>query len=318
LIPFIYSHRNLCTTALRLVFLSQLCYIRADHSHNATANSEGPMKQRWLATLVIGLFWGGVAVAQEANWQYRWRAGQVLTYRAEHKTNVEENAEGTKVTTASNLAVVKRWQVVDVDAKGFATLKLSLAAMRNEQTRPSGEIVLFDSAQPDKGTPELRDQMSKFIGQTLAVLRIDSQGQVREVKQGSATRYEAEPPFALVLPAVAPQEGLAWLRSYNMMLEPPFGAGEKLPSSQRYECTSIAGGKAIFKTAHQLKTMPENAKEQVPIIQRLPEGQITFDLAAGHVLEVHFRIDRTLMNHHGDGSSYHFQSTFTEKLVDVK
>lgn len=276
------------------------------------------MKQGWLAAVAMALLWASAASAQEANWQFRWQKGQVLTYQAEHKTNVEEVADGAKVTSASKLSVVKRWQVADVDPKGNATLELSLTSMRNEQTRPNGEVLLFDSAQPDKGTPELKAQMSKFIGTPLANLRIDIQGRVLEVKQGSASRYEAEPPFVVVFPAVAAKEGQGWLRPFNLTLDPPYGTGELLEATERYRCTKIAVGKATLTVANQLKAMPANVKDQVPLVQKLTEGQVIFDLQAGRVVDVQLNIDRTLMNHHGEGSSYHFQSWFTERLLDVK
>jgi hypothetical protein len=287
-------------------------------SRVSARKQEGPMKQRWLAAVAMGLLWVSAAPAQETNWQFRWQKGQVLTYKADHKTNVEEVAEGAKVASASKLSVVKRWQVIDVDAKGSATIQLTLAAMRNEQTRPNGEVLLFDSANPDKGTPELKEQMSKFIGQTLAVVRIDIQGRVLEVKQGSASRYEIEPPFVVVFPAVAPKEGLAWLRPYTVTLDPPYGTGEKLDATQKFQCTKIAAGKATLTVANQFKALPENVKDQVPLVQKLTEGQIVFDIQGGRVVDVQLNIDRTLMNHQGEGSSYHFQSWFTEQLIDVK
>ncbi len=64
--------------------------------------------------------------------------------------------------------------------------------------------------------------------------------------------------------------------------------------------------------------MPENVKDHVPLIQKLAEGQVTFDLQAGRVVEVQLNIDRTLTNHHGEGSSYRFQSSFSEKLIDAR
>jgi hypothetical protein len=276
------------------------------------------MKRNSLVAVAISLIWASAAFAQEANWQFRWQKGQVLTYQAEHKTNVEEVAEKTKVTSSSKLSVTKRWRVVDVDAQGVATLELSLAAMRNEQTTPSGEVLLFDSANPDKGTPELKAQMSKFIGTPLAVIRIDGQGRVLGVTQGSASRYEAEPPFVVVFPVVAAKEGQAWLRPYNVTLDPPYGTGEKLEATERYQCIKLAGGKAVLTVANQIKAMPENPKDQVPLVQKLSAGQVMFDLQAGQVVDVQLNIDRTLTNHHGEGSSYHFQSSFKERLVDVK
>src|SRR5947209_11076597 len=202
------------------------------------------MKQNWLTALAAALIWSSAASAQEANWQFRWQKGQALTYKTEHKTSVEEVADGAKVSSGSRLNVIKRWQVIDVDAQGSATLQLSLTAMRNEQTRPSGEVLVFDSAEPAKGPPELKQQMSKFIGQTLAVLRVDIKGRILEVKQGSANRYEAEPPFVVVFPVAALKEGQAWLRPYNVSLDPPYGTGEKFEAVQRCQCTKITAGKA--------------------------------------------------------------------------
>lgn len=160
--------------------------------------------------------------------------------------------------------------------------------------------------------------MSKFIGTPLALLRIDSQGRVLEVKQGSASRYEAEPPFVVVFPAVAAKEGQAWLRPFNLTLDPPYGSGEKLEATERYQCTRLAGGKATLTVANQIKAMPENTKDQVPLVQKLSEGHVTFDLQAGRLLDVQLNIDRMLLNHRGEGSSYHFQSWFSEQLVDVE
>ena len=55
------------------------------------------MKQRWRTAVLIVLIWASTGQAQQANWQFRWHKGQVLTYKAEHKTNVEEVAEGSNV-----------------------------------------------------------------------------------------------------------------------------------------------------------------------------------------------------------------------------
>ena len=45
-----------------------------------------------------------------------------------------------------------------------ATLQYSLTRLRMEMTTPDGETMLFDSADPDKGDPKLREQLSKYVG----------------------------------------------------------------------------------------------------------------------------------------------------------
>ncbi|MCI0380838.1 MAG: hypothetical protein L0Y72_01945 [Gemmataceae bacterium] len=268
--------------------------------------------------LALAALWfaGAPALAQNGAWQFRWHKGQTLTYKVEQKTNVSEVADGMKVVSASKLNLVKRWQVADIDASGVATLHLVLTAMRNEQTRPDGEVLLFDSANPGKSTPELKEQMSKYVGQTLAVLRVDRHGRVVEVKQGAAARYDAEPPFAVVFPDAALAEGKTWLRTFHVTLEPPLGAGEKHEATQKYHCVKTEGAKATITVATQWKALPENAKEQIPLLQKMPEGLLVFDVTAGRLLHVQLTTDRTVQNHAGEGSSYRFQSSYVEQLVE--
>jgi hypothetical protein len=278
---------------------------------------ESAMKQAWMAALVVTVF-ASSAPAQNAAWQFRWQKGQVLSYKIDHTTTVADVVEKNKVETVSKLNLIKRWQVADVDAQGVATLHMSLTAMRNEQTRPNGEVLLFDSANPEKSSPELKDQMSKYIGVTLAVIRIDRQGRVVEVKQGAAARYDAEPPFGVVFPAAAVAEGQAWQRPYTIALEPPLGNGEKHEAVQTAQCTKIEGNKATFAFKTQFKTLPDNPRDHVPLLQKMPEGHVVFDHQHGVVTSAQVVIDRTVSNHQGEGSSYRFQSRYVEQLISVK
>ena len=188
--------------------------------------------------------------------------------------------------------------------------------LRTEQTRPNGEKLLFDSAKLDQSTPELK-QMTQHLGKTLAILRIDDYGRIFEVKLGSAAKYEAEPPFVVVLPAAAPREGQAWLRPYNVVLEPPQGTGEKYKAEQTFTCSKIADGLATLAVTTEFKTLPDNMQERLPLLQKEAQGQAIFDINAGRLQRVQFAIDKTVQNHQGQGSSYHFVSTYVEELTNM-
>src|SRR5262249_57481493 len=91
-------------------------------------------------------------------------------------------------------SLVKRWQVVAVDPTGVATLQMSLASLRLETKKPDGESVVFDSAKPDPANA----QMQQYVGPALALLRLDAQGRLLEVKEskfGPASHFVKEPPF---------------------------------------------------------------------------------------------------------------------------
>ena len=258
-----------------------------------------------------------LAPAQTAPGPLRWQAGQMLTYRVEEVTYTADTVPDGKVESKTKLNLVKRWQVVSVDAAGVATLQLSLAALRFESTTPSGDNLLFDSANPEKSTPDLRAQFGGYIGKALALLRVDGQGRVVEVKDskfGPASRYENELPFVGVLPADGPKAGQEWQREYKITLEPPTGAGEKYDAVQKYVCKSVADGVAVTAVTTSLKTPPPPA-EQAALLDLQPEGEIVFDLKAGRLRSASLKIDREVKGHQGEGSSYRLQAMFTEEYV---
>lgn len=270
------------------------------------------MQKQWMLAAVIAVI-APTAQAQTPL-QFHWVKGDVLAYRVKHDTTITEVVDGGKREFKSHLELLKRYRVADVDAQGIATLEYSLAEMRNVQTRPGGDVLRFDSTDPAKSTPELREQLSRYIGPVLAVLRIDGTGNVIAVKQGPA-RHIAEPPFTLVLSGSPIREGQSWTRDFEVTLDPPLGTGEKHAAQQQWHCTKIADGKATIALKTVFKKMPEAVQERIPLAQKESQGEVAFDVAAGRVLRVRLTIDRTLTNHQGDGSSYRYESTYVEELA---
>ncbi len=272
------------------------------------------MARKWLLTIMASLVLVVFTRAQSNSGHFHWVKGQVLHFRVEQTTKVTEVVGGKKVETGSRLNLVKRWEVQEVD-KGAATVRLSVTAMRHEQQRPNGEVLRFDSTNPDKNTPELREQMGKYIGQTLAILRVDGQGKVLEVLKGSANQYESDPPFVLRLPVEPLALGQAWERSYQITLDPPVGTGEKIPSLQKYQVTDLANGLATIRMSTDLK-MPGAVSERVPLLQKQPAGTIVFNIQAGRIQSVDLHIEKELQGHQGEGSSYRFVSSYKEQYAE--
>jgi hypothetical protein len=275
---------------------------------------ESPMKTHCVLVLLLSVT-APPAVLAQTPIQFRWQKGAVLSYKVKTVTAVTEVVSGGKQQFGSRLDLTKRYRVVDVDTGGTATLEYSVTAMRNEQTRPNGEVLLYDSADLAKSTPGLREQLGKFVGTTLAVLRVDPTGAVVEVKQGPPGRYTAEPLFTLVLPKFPVQAGKEWTRPFDLKLDPPLGTGEKYAAKQECRCTKLEGGKATIALATSFKPLPESVQERMPLVQKETQGRVVFDIAAGRVAEVRLTVDRTLDNHQGPGSSYHFESSYSEQYT---
>ncbi len=172
------------------------------------------MIRRSMSALFALALLGSLVSAQETG-RLRWTAGQVLLYRVEHTTTAFDKLNDSKSETKSVLKVTKRWQVIGVDTVGVATLQLSIVAMLQERTTPTGEVLRYDSANPDKSTPQLKESMSRFLNTPLATIRVDPFGRVVEVKESKtgAASYENELPFLALMPGVLPKAGQAWDRA---------------------------------------------------------------------------------------------------------
>src|SRR5262249_51206541 len=161
-------------------------------------------------------------------------------------------------------------------------LQMTLASLRMETKTPTGETLLFDSAKPAESTEALRDDLSKYIGPPLTVVRLDARGQLVEVKEskfGPESRLGSELPFKLVLPAAGVSVGKTWERNYAIKLEPPHGTGESFEATQRYTLKGAAAGVATIGITTTVKNPPDAAADQLPLLPLLPEGDIQFDFA---------------------------------------
>jgi hypothetical protein len=275
------------------------------------------MLRKWILAVVVG-FTCVSAVSAQPSWRFRWQQGQTLVYRVEQTMTASETLAEGRTESKSKANLVKRWQVQGVDATGIATLQLTLDKLRMETTTPSGEVLLFDSSDLAKSNPQMKEQLARYVGAPLAILRLDAQGKLIEVKKsdfGPASRFEADLPFQLVLPDQGLRAGQTWERAYKVTLEPPQGTGEKFDAIQIYSCKAVAGNSATITLSTTLKTMPESLLDRVPLLQLQPEGEIVFDAHTGLMHSARLVIDKELKNHQGEGTSYHFQRNYTEEYI---
>jgi hypothetical protein len=214
--------------------------------------------------------------------------------------------------------VTKRWTVKDVDSSGTATLVLSLTSMYQQRTTPSGDVLTYDSANPDKSDQHLKKALEGYLNTTLATLRIDASGKVVEVKESKspATAYENELPFVALMPAVPFKAGVAWERAYKITLSPPLGTGEQYDAVQKHVCKSATADAVTVSLTTELKAPTKAAADSIPLWQFMPAGEVTYDLKNGRLHGAKLSIERELKNHQGENSSYRFSSTQTVTYVE--
>jgi hypothetical protein len=268
--------------------------------------------RRTLASLLALLVVSSWASAQVPV-RLRWAPGQVLLYRLEHATEASDNSAEAKNETKSLLRVTRRWQVLGVDKVGNAELQMSIVAMYQERTTPSGDVLKYDSANPATSTPQLKEAMAKYLNTPLATIRVDPFGKVVEVKESKtgAASFENELPFLVQLPAAGVKADDAWERAYKITLPPPLGTGEKIDAVQKYRCKSATADAATFTMTTDFKTPPKAALDAVPLWQLMPEGEVVYDVKNGRMHSAKLTINKELKNHQGENTSMTFKSTLT-------
>jgi hypothetical protein len=270
------------------------------------------MNRGKLAAALTAVLLSGAPLAAQAP-AFRWQAGQVLLYRVEYRTLASDTVGGTTTETRTAGKVTRRWQVSAVDAGGSATMQMSIVALAQEQTIPGGEVLKYDSAAPDRSTPQLKESFGRLLNVALGTARVDTRGSVVQIKSssGGVFNFDNQLPFVICLPQGGLKVGQTWERAYTITLNPPLGTGEKHELIQRFTCKALAADKATVTLTTQQKSPPKVPADALPLWQMMPAGEAVFDLKAGRLESATLTIDKELKGHQGEGSLTRFQSAYT-------
>lgn len=283
------------------------------------------MFRGWIV-FAVGLQATGFAVAQ-APARFVWQPGQVLTYSVRQSTSVRETtpeggtARASSGVTTTTLALTKRWAVKAVDPAGVATLELSIAAMRQEITRPgppdkAGQPTT-DRTVLDTATPEGAQQAAQYLNKPILTVRVNTLGHLVDATAvtGSVDRLRAELPFRVMLPESFPTGGGTWDRPFVIKLAPPLGTGETHDAIQKYSLRSETNGVLVVGLTTALKATPSDPAEMPAVVPLLWEGEVTFDRTAGHYTGAKLSIKREVANHQGAGTKFAYESQYIEELT---
>jgi hypothetical protein len=259
--------------------------------------------------------------AGQAPLRFEWKAGQTHAYAVRQTTTVTETTLDEKVrkpvttTAATNVTLTRRWDVKAVDAAGVATLEMAITAMKQEHTRPTGEVTVTDSA-----SPEGAKAFAEYLGKPIVTAKIDARGRLVEAKSAAgdqaAARLEAELPFRVLLPEQYPAVNAAWDRAFVIKLDPPLGTGERYDATQTYTFKGLNGQYAVIGVATALKAAPSTPAEMQPLVSWLWDGDVFIDTKASRYYGAKLKAKKEIANHQGDGTKFVFESEYTEAAVE--
>jgi Family of unknown function (DUF6263) len=109
--------------------------------------------------------------------------------------------------------------------------------------------------------------------------------------------------------------GESWSSPIEIEVTQKDGSLKKIETRQKFTLESVTDDVATIHVDSQILTPIHDPSIEAQLIQRLSEGTVKFDVAAGRVVSQQLDLDRHVIGFSGATSSMHYVTRFTEKLL---
>ncbi len=246
--------------------------------------------------------------------KYKFQPGETLRWEVEHRAKVRSTIQGTTQTADTLSLSVKVWKIDSVDEQGNAELVHSVESVDMRQKFDGRQEVRYNS-QTDKTPPAGFDGVAKAVGVPLATLTLDPRGTVtkREEKYVQATPMQEN--VTLPLPEKAVAVGERWYMPADITVTLQQGGSKKIKARQRFRLEEVKDGVAAITIETQVLTPVNDPALEAQIVQSKANGTVRFDLDLGRVVGQESEVDEQVQGFQGPGSSLHYVTRLTEKLL---
>lgn len=255
------------------------------------------------------------AVGERFTLAYKFQHGETLRYRVEHVVKVDTTIEGVRERATSSSVSTKVWKIASVKANGSATFVHEVADVDMRQKVDNRAEVRYNS-RTDAAPPLQYEKVADAVGVPLAEVTIDKFGAVvaRVDKQASSS-WGGQ--LIAPLPPEAVTIGAKWHKPGEIVVRLPDGRVKRVKHRQQYELAEVKDGIATITVATQILTpgVKDDPKVMSQIVQKLLNGQIQFDIAAGRILSQTLDLDETVIGFNGPKSIMSYAGRFTEELL---
>ena len=110
--------------------------------------------------------------------------------------------------------------------------------------------------------------------------------------------------------------GESWSSPLEIEVRQNDGRPQQIQTRQKFTLVKVEHGVATINVDSQVLTPVHDPSIEAQLIQRLSDGTVRFDIVAGRVLSQQLDLDRHVIGFNGAGSSMHYVTRFTEKLLN--
>lgn len=250
--------------------------------------------------------------------RYCFEPGQTLCFDVVHRNLVKTSVSGTTETVETRSQSLKIWRVRQVRPDGAATIEYSVGAVDMWHKRSGSAEVRYNS-RTDQAPPRGFEHLAQSIGVPLAIITLDSRGQVlhREDMPAKAAAQPADQ-ITLCLPEEPVPEGYRWSSPYEIQVPRSTGGMTTVKLVQRFVLEQVCSGVATIRVSTEILTPLGDPAVESQVVQYAKAGQIRFDVQAGRILSQQWDVDRHVVGFRGPASSLHYVARFTEQLQSAE
>ena len=267
------------------------------------------------AAVVIACLACAAAADEVVELRYRFREGESLPMRVAHRALTETTMNDTTQTVETMTDSTKTWKVVAVDAAGRATIEQSVDdVVMTSRTSDRGEI-RWDAAGAGEPPPGY-EAVRASLGRPIVRLVVTADGRVIERRELLPCPPAATGDLVVVpLPEGAVRVGHEWTVPQEVVVEAPGGARKAVRTRIRYRLDALADGIATIRVDTTVLTPVDEPALEARLLERIWNGTIRFDLAAGRIVDRATAIDRRVVGFGGPQSSVRYKASLEEKAV---
>jgi len=265
--------------------------------------------------LVSALANAACAADDTVELRYRFRPGESLSTRVAHRALTETTMNGTTQAVETMTDSTKTWTVVGVDAAGHATIEQSVDdVVMTSRTSDRGEVrwKAAGDAEPPPGYEAVRAS----LGKPIVRLVVATDGRVLDRRELLPCPPSATGDLVVVpLPDGPVRVGHEWTVPQEVVVEAPGGARKAVRTRIRYRLDRVADGIATIAVDTTVLTPVDEPQFEARLLERIWNGTIRFDVAAGRVVGRTTAIDRRVVGFGGPQSSVRYKASLDESVA---
>jgi hypothetical protein len=250
--------------------------------------------------------------AENYELRYKFKPGETIRYRVEHRAKVRTTISGTTQTAETESFSEKVWRVKSVDEQGAASFEHSVDVVQMRQKVSGRQEETYDSTKDTTPSAPFQD-VAKNVGVPLSVIKMDPKGRVlhRENLRPQPTDGQVTIP----LPDEAVRVGHTWNVPLEVELRQESGAIKRVKTRQQYRLEEVNNGIARISMETVILTPVRDPALEAQLIQRETSGTVRFDIEAGRVISQEVNLDKQVTGFRGETSLMHYETRFTESLL---